>query len=45
VYLINAGQPKTRAIQITSQKRTDNQQAGEIEFTFHPSERPAPASL
>ena len=45
VYLINAAQPKTRTIQITSQKRTDNQGAGEIEFTFHPSERPDPASL
>jgi len=45
VYLINAAQPKTRTIQLTSQKRTDNQGAGEIEFTFHPSERPEPAPL
>jgi len=45
VYLINAAQPKTRTIQITSQKRSDNQEAGEIEFTFHPSARPDPASL
>jgi len=36
VYLINAAQPKSRAIRIISQKRTDNQSAGEIEFTFHP---------
>jgi hypothetical protein len=45
VYLINAAQPKTRTIQITSQKRSDNQEAGEIEFTFHPSERTDPESL
>lgn len=36
VYLINAAQPQTGAIQVTSQKRTENQAAGEIEFTFHP---------
>ena len=40
VYLINAAQPKSHAIQITSQKRTDNQSAGEIEFNFHPSDSP-----
>jgi nickel/cobalt transporter (NicO) family protein len=36
VYLINAGRPKFGSIQITRQKRNDNQSAGEIEFTFHP---------
>jgi hypothetical protein len=39
VYLINAAQPKSRTIQITSQKRNDNQGTGEVEFTFHPSAR------
>ena len=34
VYLLNAAQPKSRAIQITRQKRNDNQHAGEIEFDF-----------
>ena len=34
VYLLNAAQPKSRAIQITSQERNDNQSAGEIEFTY-----------
>ncbi len=36
VYLINAVQPRLATIQITSQKRNDNQSSGEIEFTFHP---------
>ena len=36
VYLINAAQPKLATIEITTQKRNDNQSAGEIEFTFHP---------
>jgi len=36
VYLINAVRPKFGSIQITSQKRNDNQSAGEIQFTFHP---------
>ena len=36
VYLINAAQPRSGTIQITRQKRNDNQSAGEIEFTFHP---------
>ena len=36
VYLINAAQPKFATVQITRQKRNDNQSAGEIEFTFHP---------
>ena len=36
VYLINAAQPKFATVQITRQKRNQNQSAGEIEFTFHP---------
>ena len=36
VYLINAVRPRGGSIQITRQKRNDNQSAGEIEFTFHP---------
>jgi hypothetical protein len=34
VYLINAAQPRFAAVQITRQKRNENQSAGEIEFTF-----------
>jgi hypothetical protein len=37
VYLINAAQPRSATVQITRQKRNQNQSAGEIEFTFHPS--------
>jgi hypothetical protein len=37
VYLINAARPGFATIEITSQKRNDNQSTGEIEFTFHPS--------
>jgi hypothetical protein len=36
VYLINAAQPRFATVQITRQKRNENQSAGEIEFTFHP---------
>jgi len=36
VYLINAAQPRFAAVQITRQKRNENQSAGEIEFTLHP---------
>ena len=36
VYLINAAQPRFATVQITRQKRNNNQSAGEIEFTFHP---------
>ena len=35
VYLINAAQPRLATVQITRQKRNQNQSAGEIEFTFH----------
>lgn len=34
-YLINAAQPSFATVQITRQKRNQNQSAGEIEFTFH----------
>ena len=40
VYLFNAAQPKSGTVQITRQKRNDNQSTGEIDFTFHPSARP-----
>ena len=36
VYLINAARPRGGSIQITRQKRNDNQSTGEIEFTFRP---------
>jgi polyphosphate kinase len=36
VYLINAAQPRFATVQITRQKRNENQSAGEIEFTVHP---------
>lgn len=36
VYLINAAKPKFTAVRITSQKRNQNQSAGEIEFTLYP---------
>jgi hypothetical protein len=39
VYLINAAQPRFATVQITRQKRNENQSAGEIEFTFHPGIR------
>ena len=36
VYLINAVRPRFATVEITRQKRNQNQSAGEIEFTFHP---------
>lgn len=36
VYLVNAAQPRFATVQITRQKRNQNQSAGEIEFTVHP---------
>jgi len=36
VYLINAAQSRFATVQITRQKRNQNQSSGEIEFTFHP---------
>jgi len=44
VYLINASQPRSAAVQITRQKRNENQSAGEIEFTFHPLPSKIPVS-
>jgi len=44
VYLINAVQPRLATVQITRQKRNDNQSVGEIEFTFHPLPSKIPAS-
>jgi hypothetical protein len=35
-YLLNAALPKSAKVQITRQKRNDNQSSGEIEFTFRP---------
>jgi hypothetical protein len=37
VYLLNATRPRSGTVQITRQKRTDTQSAGEIEFTLHPA--------
>jgi hypothetical protein len=37
VYLFNAVQPRFAAVQITRQKRNQNQSVGEIEFTLQPS--------
>lgn len=34
VYLINAARPRFATVQITRQKRNENQSAGEIEFTL-----------
>jgi nickel/cobalt transporter (NicO) family protein len=36
VYLINAARPRFATVEITRQKRNDNQSAGEIEFALHP---------
>lgn len=36
VYLFNAAKPKSGLIEITSQKRNQNQSAGEIGFTLNP---------
>jgi hypothetical protein len=33
---VNAAQPKSGLIQITGQKRNENQSTGEIAFTSHP---------
>jgi hypothetical protein len=40
VYLFNAAQPRSQAIQITTQKRNDTQSLGEIEFAVQGSEPP-----
>ncbi len=36
VYLFNAAKPKTATVQITAQKRNENQSTGEIGFTLSP---------
>ena len=36
VYLINAAKPKSGTVQITAQKRNQNQASGEIGFTIEP---------
>jgi hypothetical protein len=40
VYLLNAAKPKADSIEITGQKRNENQSAGEIGFTFRPRPNP-----
>ena len=37
VYLVNAARPQFPMVSITGQKRNQNQSAGEIRFTIHPS--------
>jgi hypothetical protein len=37
VYLFNAVHPKSALIQITAQKRNDNQSAGDIQFSIRPT--------
>ena len=44
VFLINAAQPRSGTVQITSQKRNENQSAGEIDFMFDPLRPKAPVS-
>jgi hypothetical protein len=36
VYLFNAAKPRSASIEITGQKRNENQSSGEIAFNFHP---------
>ena len=36
VYLVNAARPSLATVQITGQKRNENQSRGVIDFTFHP---------
>jgi hypothetical protein len=38
VFLINAARPNSAAVQVTRQKRNDNQSVGEIEFIFDPAQ-------
>lgn len=42
-YLFNAAQSKSAAVQITGQKRNENQSTGEIAFDFHPAPPPSNA--
>jgi len=41
VYLFNAAQPGSASVQITGQKRNENQSTGEITFDFHPPPNPS----
>jgi hypothetical protein len=41
VYLFNAAQPRSASVQITGQKRNENQSTGEIAFEFHPPPNPS----
>jgi hypothetical protein len=41
VYLFNATQPGAASVQITGQKRNENQSTGEIAFEFHPAPNPS----
>jgi hypothetical protein len=41
VYLFNAAQSKSAAVQITEQKRNENQSIGEIAFEFYPAPQPS----
>jgi hypothetical protein len=43
VYLFNAAHPKSAAIQITGQKRNENQSTGEIRFTITSTRRSSSA--
>jgi hypothetical protein len=46
VYLFNAAKPESATIQISGQKRNQNQSVGEIAFDFHPPVKSiAPAGL
>jgi hypothetical protein len=42
VYLFNAAKPKSASVQITRQKRNNNQSVGEIEFTLSPPAKASP---
>src|SRR5208337_1366280 len=39
--LFNAAQPRSPSVQITGQKRNENQSTGEIAFAFHPPPNPS----
>ncbi len=41
-YLFNAAQPASASIQITGQKRNENQSTGEITFVYLPASNPMP---
>jgi hypothetical protein len=41
-YLFNAARPASASIQVTGQKRNENQSTGEITFVYHPASNPIP---